>query len=299
MVNVLEALTGVGVADDTEVLETGIVRADHGQSPIRIVGRNVAGRRLVGHGVGSSHEGMKGARARLARPEPRLRGRPGDRRVIEAREVPVDGARDRRASAGALRPDPLRGMVGLAVDTPSGGRRIDCFLKVDRQARKDGAKFAAYDAFITAWSVPTSRYQKVADPPVVVFVCEDQPLARAFVPAADEQVTGRLITLKAPADQWAFPGRERMYFCCDRDIHEGGLRAWQLPRFRLTVASSSVRSAPAPQPAQLIAAEVIGRARRPNPWGQLGSRATAVREVPDLAARMGRAPRAAAGFARC
>jgi hypothetical protein len=210
--------------------------------------------------------GWHGSRAPLARPEPRLRGRPGDRRVIEAREVPVDPAR----AIAELRlerfvPVHSDGMVELAIDTPSGRRRLDCFLELDRTRKpgKNAGKFAAYDAFITAWSVATSRYQKLADRPVVVFVCEDEPQARAFVRAADEQVTGRLITLKAPPDQWAFPGRERMYFCCERDVHEGRLRAWQLPRLPrdLRVELGQER-APEPQQVNLIAGELIGWARR-------------------------------------
>jgi hypothetical protein len=47
---------------------------------------------------------------------------------------------------------------------------------------------------------------------MVVFVCEDEPQARAFVRAAGGQVTGRLSTLRTAEQDWGYPGRERMRF---------------------------------------------------------------------------------------
>jgi hypothetical protein len=54
-----------------------------------------------------------------------------------------------------------------------------------------------------------------------------------------------------------------MYFCCERDVHEGRLRAWQLPRLPrdLRVELGQER-APEPQQVNLIAGELIGWARR-------------------------------------
>jgi len=63
----------------------------------------------------------------------------------------------------------------------------------------------------------------------VVFVCDDEAQARAFARAADVTLSGRVITLRTPPEGWHYPGRERTFFCCERDVHEGSLRAWKVP----------------------------------------------------------------------
>jgi hypothetical protein len=143
-------------------------------------------------------------------------------------------------------------------------RRLDLFVELDRTRKpaKNAGKFAAYDAFLTAWSAATSRYQSLGDRPLVVFVCQDEPQARAFCRAADAQFTGRIISLRAPPDQWRYPGRERTYFCCERDVHERSLRAWRLPPLPPDIrAELGGEREPEPQPAELLPAALVRRAR--------------------------------------
>src|SRR5581483_3513370 len=143
--------------------------------------------------------GWHGPRARLARPEPPLRGRGEARRPITLQEVPLDHDRAfaelRQERFGQIRSD---GMVELALATGGGLRRLDLFVELDRTRKpaRNIDKFAAYDAFITAWSTATSRYQALGDRPLVVFVCDDEPQARAFARAADGVLSGRVITLR-------------------------------------------------------------------------------------------------------
>ena len=119
-----------------------------------------------------------------------------------------------------MRPPTEIDEVGVLVDRH--GAVLDLFVELDRTRKpaRNLPKFAAYDAFITAWSAATPRYQSLSDRPLVVFVCDDEPQARAFCRAADSSFTGRIITLRTPPDQWRYPGRERAYFCCERDVHE-------------------------------------------------------------------------------
>jgi hypothetical protein len=59
----------------------------------------------------------------------------------------------------------------------------------------------------------------------VRFVCTDQAHAFGFMEAADRQITGRVADPSAPEVSWPYPGRERIYFASERDVHEGSLRA--------------------------------------------------------------------------
>jgi hypothetical protein len=54
-----------------------------------------------------------------------------------------------------------------------------------------------------------------------------------------------------------------MYFCCERDVHEGRLRAWQLPRLPPDLRRElGQERAPEPQLVELIASDLLVRARR-------------------------------------
>jgi len=213
--------------------------------------------------------GWHGPRASLARPAPPLRTSRGEgRRAIRLEEVPLDADRSfaelRDERFGQIRAD---GMVELALPTVAGVRRIDLFVELDRTRKpaRNLDKMAAYDAFITAWSTAMSRYQALGDRPLVVFVCEDEAQARAFARAADVVLSGRVITLRTPPERWRFPGRERTFFCCERDIHEGSLRAWQVPALPPDVRRELGHARePEPVPQELVTDELVRRARAPH-----------------------------------
>jgi hypothetical protein len=86
-----------------------------------------------------------------------------------------------------------------------------------------------YDAFITGWFRLVDRYQTLKTPPVVVFVCEDEPSAVALAELADPALTGQIAKAGTDAREWPAPARRTMFFAAERAIHEGSLEALQLP----------------------------------------------------------------------
>lgn len=157
-------------------------------------------------------------------------------KMVERRRVPISledvrldryqRVRDLKARAfGQVWPDAT---VTLAL--PESERRFDLLFELDRTNRpnRNFQKFVRYDALITAWWRKVPHYQEMGEPPAAVFVCSDETHALSFMRAADRQVTGRLASPGTPEASWLYPGRERMLFVAERDIHEGNFRAWKL-----------------------------------------------------------------------
>jgi hypothetical protein len=59
-------------------------------------------------------------------------------------------------------------------------------------------------------------------------------------------VGGRIASLEDRQSAWPYSGRERMFFCAERDAHEGSLRALMLPEFPAAVrrGAQGVRGKP-------------------------------------------------------
>jgi hypothetical protein len=104
-------------------------------------------------------------------------------------------------------------------------------VELDRTLRptKNVDKFHRYDALLTGWWQAVERYRKLGEAPAVVFICVDEASMTSFMRAADREVTGRLARPGTAADTWPYPGRERMLFVSERDVHEGSARAFKLP----------------------------------------------------------------------
>jgi hypothetical protein len=90
-------------------------------------------------------------------------------------------------------------------------------------------KLARYDALITAWGRTQEPYLSAGLPPAVIFVFPDEPMALAVAKLADALVRGRIASLEDRQTHWPYPGRKRMFFCAERDVHEGSLQALMLP----------------------------------------------------------------------
>jgi Replication-relaxation len=93
------------------------------------------------------------------------------------------------------------------------------------------ARLQRYDHFLAGWSVHTRRYgERREAEPLVVFVCRDRRRARACARAAD----GTLRACRAYAGEypfdWEYPGRAGVLFAAERDLHEGRLCAYGVPR---------------------------------------------------------------------
>jgi hypothetical protein len=116
------------------------------------------------------------------------------------------------------------------------GRQLfhtDLFVEMDRTFKpaKNISKFERYDHLITGWARHKDRYAKYLNTlPLVVFVCRDDDSAREFCRAADPVVTACHSYAGEYPGEWDYAGRERMFFCAERAIHEGSLEAYALPR---------------------------------------------------------------------
>ena len=187
--------------------------------------------------------------------------------------VPVERFETVRPDATIELPGSLRertgGEAGLSAAGGEGAMRhtIDLLVELDDRlptARAAG-KLERYDHLLTGWSVHTKRYgRRRGALPMVVFVCRDRPRARECTRRADAVLTAcRAYAGEYPAD-WEYPGRERVLFVAERDVHEGRLRGYGVPRLppevRVSVAHGDPRAREsAAEPRELPAMTPVGR----------------------------------------
>jgi hypothetical protein len=132
----------------------------------------------------------------------------------------------------------------------------DLFVELDRTFKpaKNVDKFERYDHMISGWCTLKDRYAKhCTAPPLVVFVCRDQANAKEFCRAADPVVTAGHAYGGEYANEWDYPGRRRMIFVAERDVHEARLAGYLLPSLPPEVrvaAADGDRSARACHPRQ-------------------------------------------------
>jgi hypothetical protein len=158
-------------------------------------------------------------------------------KLVEGRRVPIDVddvELERYTRVRDLRDEQFERVwpdATVTMDMPRAGRTFDLMIELDRTDRpaKNFDKFRRYDALITSWWRRVERYRRMGEQPAAVFVCTDEAHAFAFMRAADREVTGRVARPGTAEQSWPYPGRERMLFVAERDVHEGSLRAWKLP----------------------------------------------------------------------
>lgn len=139
------------------------------------------------------------------------------------------------------------------------GQAIDVIIELDDRmpAGRAAAKLERYDHFLAGWSVHTRRYgRRMEAVAVVVFVCRDRTRARECARRADALLKAcRAYAGEYPFD-WQYPGRERILFAAERDVHEGLVRAYGVPRLppevRVTVAHGDPRAGEATAEAREI-----------------------------------------------
>lgn len=182
---------------------------------------------------------------------PLSRSRQGEQTMLSLTELSLPGGRTphdflRTLDSGArvevehfqtIRPD-----ASLRI---SDGRELLVELD-DRLPEGSGAaKLERYDHFLAGWSVHLKRHNRpVADQPTVVFVCRDGARARECARRADRILTAcRAYPGEYPAD-WEYPGRRRILYAAERDIHHGSLSAWGLPRLPPEVRVASAGGDP-------------------------------------------------------
>jgi hypothetical protein len=142
------------------------------------------------------------------------------------------------ASFDTLRPDALVRQRALA---------IDLFVERDDSlsTRRGAAKLLRYDHFLAGWSAHTRRYGERSEAtPVVVFVCRSRERARSCARTADMTLRAcRAYAGEYPID-WDYHGREHTLFVAERDVHEGALTAYGVPRLPPSVRVADAHGDP-------------------------------------------------------
>ncbi len=153
-----------------------------------------------------------------------------------------------RRSAPAEEPSLTAGHAELTEETST----IDVMVEFDDRIPlgRAAGKLERYDHFLSGWSVHTRRYGRRSEAvALVVFLCRDRARARECARAADGQLRAcRAYAGEYPFD-WDYPGRERILFVSERDVHEGLRCAYGVPRLppdvRVTAAHGDPRAAEA------------------------------------------------------
>jgi Replication-relaxation len=128
---------------------------------------------------------------------------------------------------------PVRPDLAIELDLSLGDqrRRVELLVELDRSGRASSNydKFRRYDALLNGWAMAVPRYKALGEPPIVVFVVEDDHKATQFLSAADRIMTGRVGKWGVPEAAWPAYGRRRTFVLSERDVHQGTLRARRLP----------------------------------------------------------------------
>lgn len=111
-------------------------------------------------------------------------------------------------------------------------RTVDLLVELDDRHRLAGwrAKLQRYDHFLAGWSAHLRRYGRDAVEPFVVFICRDRGCARECARSADGSLLASRAYAGARPTDWLYPGRERIFFIAERDVHEGLLGAYVVQR---------------------------------------------------------------------
>jgi Replication-relaxation len=121
-------------------------------------------------------------------------------------------------------------ILEIARDDGDGSRLF--LIEYDRTNRVDRnyEKFRRYDAFLTWWWRHTPLGDR-GEPPWVLFVCQDEPHCEKFMRAAERDLTGQLWHPAVDPSEKRYPGRQRILFACEADIHAGVLEARRVPAY--------------------------------------------------------------------
>ncbi len=186
---------------------------------------------------------------------------PGGRAPHDFVRVEDGGRRVEVERFESVRPDAIVEVVALTQPAPA----TDVIVELDGRPIDGPAarKLERYDHFLAGWSVHTRRYGRRADAvPLVVFVCRDRARARECARSAD----GLLGACRAYAGEyppeWQYPGRERIVFVAERDVHEGLLGGFGVPGVPPEVRVSAAQGDPRAREATAQARELAGFLQR-------------------------------------
>lgn len=120
----------------------------------------------------------------------------------------------------------------LGAQAPHSSECSDLLVELDDRCTTHAwqAKLARYEHLLAGWSVHTPRYGRQGVIPTVVFVCRDRSRARECARRADRLLLASRAYAGEKPDRWQYLGRERILFVAERDVHEGLLGGYAVPR---------------------------------------------------------------------
>jgi len=159
----------------------------------------------------------------------------------------IKGLRARPEEWGPVRPD-------ASVDVGVRGRPFDLLIEYEHRSKPATVKekLRNYDALLTATWRELPRYTERGYPPIAIFVCSTPERAVELAKVADREVTGRAIERLEDPEGRAItrtrrPGRSRIFFCAEQDVHQRTTRAirlvQQIPDERRAVARNRAEAA--------------------------------------------------------
>jgi hypothetical protein len=189
----------------------------------------------------------QGGKAPLGPGELRL---PGGRTPHDFMRTAANGDRVELERFETIRPDATVELAARQAEPESASSpapTIDVLVELDDRlpVARTAGKLERYDHFLAGWSAHTIRYGRRLDAvPVVVFVCRDRARARRCATHADSLLGAcRAYAGEYPVD-WDYPGRDLILFASERDIHEGLVRAYGVPRLPQAVRVSTAGGDP-------------------------------------------------------
>ena len=105
-------------------------------------------------------------------------------------------------------------------------------IEYDRTSRTDKNydKFRRYDNYLAWWWRHTELGER-AEPPFVLFVCQDDAQRDDFLARADHELTGHHWHPTHTPNQHKYIARRHILFCNERDAHLGQPEARRLPPY--------------------------------------------------------------------
>ncbi len=120
------------------------------------------------------------------------------------------------------------------------------------------AQLERYDHLLAGWLVCVPRFTRRGAPtPLVVFVCRDRPRARECARRADQVLCACRAYAGEHPREWEYPGRATIVFAAERDIHEGVLLAYGVPRLPPKVRAAA--DGPRAQEATCVPRQLLPR----------------------------------------
>jgi hypothetical protein len=136
----------------------------------------------------------------------------------------ADGSRRPVEQFAPLRPCAV---AELAIDD---GRARHVDLLIARQSGEELSWIERYDHLLSGWWRLVPRYARSGEPPLLVVICCDETHAKRCAVRADELICATLARIGTAPPDWERPGRSRINFAAEADVHAGSLAAWRVPQ---------------------------------------------------------------------